>query len=105
MTKPTFGVDRDPGVVFGHGPGSVPLSKRPNPMVVAYGPYRGPKERHAIGVKLRDVTCAGCRFLVVKHDHGNRRYFGCEQRGPFTSGPKTDHLSGWPACALFESRL
>lgn len=67
----------------------VPLSQQANPMVVAVG--RDPAGR----------TCGGCRFLYVKHDHGSRRYYGCEKRGPATAGPKTDHLTGWPACTLF----
>lgn len=91
MTRPTFGVDRDPGVVaslspFGPRRQRVPLSSRPNPMVVVAGP--GPA-----GAK-----CGGCAHLVVKNPNPTRRYFGCELRGPLNNGPSTDHLAGWPAC-------
>lgn len=100
VTRPTFGVDRDPGVVnaltpkYLGGTGGrrkpVALSSRPNPIRVALGP--GPEGK----------VCGDCRFLVVKHDHGSRRYYGCEKRGPLTSGPGTDHLVGWATCAAFE---
>jgi hypothetical protein len=94
--RPVFGVDRDPGVVSSlaspsRGYPKVPLSKRPNPMVLVHG--------------LADParTCGECRFLVWKGGHAHR-YFGCTQRGKLTNGSATDHLSGWPACRLFEER-
>jgi hypothetical protein len=95
MTKPVFGVDRDPGViaanmvVMGRKPGTkhAPV----NPMVVALGP--GPA----------DKVCGDCRFLVPKGGN-TRTYYGCEKRGPFTRGPKTDHLVRWPTCLAFEER-
>lgn len=91
--RPTFGVDRDPGVVSSFfadsGAKRPPLSSRPNPMVVALGP--GPEGR----------VCGDCRHLKWKGGH-SRRYYGCEERGEFSNGPATDHLVGWPACRSFE---
>lgn len=98
MTRPVFGEDRDPGVVAalqtypGKGYPKVPLSQRPNPMVVALGPADPAR------------VCGDCRHLIVKHDHGSRRYHGCLLRGPLTGGPGTDHLVRWPACRSFEER-
>lgn len=99
MSRATFGVDRDAGVVMSHQAppyGTMgkavrkPLSSLPNPMVIAHG--ADPAGRR----------CGSCYHLVVKHDHGPRRYHGCELRGPLTAGPGTDHLVRWPACALIE---
>ena len=73
----------------------VPLSQQANPMVVAVGEYSDPSRGGA------RRACGDCRFLYVKHDHGPRRYYGCRKRGPATSGPRTDHLVRWLACALF----
>lgn len=95
MTRLTFGVDRDPGVVAewqGRRGLTTPLSKRPNPMLVAYGP--GPEGR----------SCGECVNLVHKGGTGSHRYFGCLQRGPLNNGPSTDHLAGWAACRQFTER-
>lgn len=105
--KPTFGVDRDPGVVasfLGIRRRAAALSSRPNPMVVAVGAYAGPEleDPRAGPGRTRPAVCGDCRFLYVKHDHGSRRYYGCEKRGARTQGPGTDHLVGWPACTAFE---
>ena len=94
--RPVFGQDRDieAALAFAHLPSKTPrpsLSVRGNPMVALMGP--GPVGRR----------CGDCRFIFVKHDHGKRRYLGCEKRGSPTAGPGTDHLSGWPVCALFEA--
>ena len=93
MSRPVFGVDRDPAAAARWADvryAGVPLSQRQNPLVVAYGP--GPE----------GAVCGSCRFLKWKGGH-SRRYYGCENRGPFTHGPATDHLVGWPACRLFEA--
>lgn len=94
---PVFGRDRDPGVVAGlhqagRGYPRVPLSRRPNPMVIAHGAADPAR------------ACGECRYLVAKHSGSSRTYYGCEKRGAMTSGPGTDHLVGWPACALFDER-
>jgi hypothetical protein len=93
VNRLTFGIDRDPAAAaeWAHHPRHpIPLTLSGNPMVAAY--RQGPAGR----------KCGECRFLFVKHDHGNRRYFGCEMRGKPAHGPATDHLSGWVACRLFE---
>lgn len=96
MSPLVFGRDRDPQTAADFIRGkrttrALPLSQRGNPMAAALGVYPEPR------------ACGDCEFLVVKHDHGSRRYHGCLKRG-ITNGPGTDHLVGWQACVLFEER-
>jgi hypothetical protein len=92
VTVPVFGVDRDPGVVAAQAGKRLSGGQRHaagNPCVVAFG--KGPE----------GATCHDCVHLVLKHDHGARRYYGCEERGILTHGPATDHLVNWPACSHY----
>ena len=85
-----FGRDRDPGVVeevVGRTKGGSPTS---NPCVIAFGP--GPE----------GTTCSSCVHLFAQGGVAGR-YLKCELRR-ISSGPATDHRSGWPACAKYEAR-
>lgn len=95
MTRPVFGVDRDPGVMMERaGKGFVPENRGKsgawlvNPMVIGYG--EGPADRR----------CHDCAHLIRSHG-GSREYYKCDLRG-VSSSATTDHRWGWPTCGLFE---
>ena len=96
MTRPVFGVDRDPGVVESLPAGSANRVKngkgrlgalKVNPMLV-HGP--GPEGR----------ICRDCVHLnQVGGTSGT--YYKCDLRRN-TRGPASDHRVRWPACVKFE---
>lgn len=97
MTRPVFGVDRDPGVVMNLPQGSENRVRngkgrlgafKVNPMLAVAGP--GPEGRR----------CGDCVHLRMQGGVAGR-YYKCELRG-ITGGPLTDHRVRWPACGRFE---
>lgn len=84
MTRPVFGVDRDPAAVPGSRSKSGTLLS--NPLRIAYGP--GPD----------GTRCGDCVHL---HRGYSGRYFKCDLRRN-TSSTSTDHRARWESCAKFE---
>ena len=86
MTRPVFGVDRDPEAIAGGRTKSG--TPKTNPCLVAFGP--GPAGRQ----------CAECTHFSRVGGVGGR-YYKCDLRRG-TSGAATDHRVRWPACGRFE---
>jgi hypothetical protein len=86
MTRPVFGVDRDPANVQGARSKSGTLKF--NPLRVAYGP--GPE----------GTRCGTCIHLTAKAYA--RTYLKCALRTN-TNSPSTDHRARWESCAKYES--
>ena len=90
MTRPVFGLDRDPGVTGEMAERSKSGTPKRNPVVAALGP--GPEGR----------ICRDCSHLFRVGGVAGR-YYKCDLR-KVTSGAATDHRVRWPSCAAFEER-
>lgn len=87
MTRPVFGVDRDPGIFESTMARNKSGTLKENPLRALYGPSPD------------DKKCRNCVHLE-RWEMGHT-WFKCDLRRN-TSSTFTDHRATWPTCARFE---